>query len=126
MNLVAVATQSLPGFARDLDAFEHANTENSYFGILNILYYLKAKYTRIHFRYSGYVYIAHCEQIDQNEVLLTAHGFQETQERRAILQFEAYNRYYMSQVMILRTNENGIYIQFPQQLSFLQRRRQTH
>jgi hypothetical protein len=123
MNLVAVATQSLPGFARDLDAFEHANTENSYFGILNILYYLKAKYTRIHFRYSGYVYIAHCEQIDQNEVLLTAHGFQETQERRAILQFEAYNRYYMSQVMILRTNENGIYIQFPQQLSFLQRRR---
>lgn len=108
---------------RELDPFESADTEDSYYGILNILYYLKAKYTRIHFRYSGYVYIAHCEQIDQYEVLLTAHGFQETQERRAVLQFEAYNRYYMSQVMVLRTNENGIYIQFPHELLFLQRRR---
>lgn len=115
-------TQSIPS-RRDLDPFESAETEDSYYGILNILYYLKAKYTRIHFRYSGYVYIAHCEQIDQYEVLLTAHGFQETQERRAVLQFEAYNRYYMSQVMVLRTNENGIYIQFPHELLFLQRRR---
>lgn len=108
---------------READPFEHANAENSYYGILNILYYLKAKYTRIHFRYSGYVYIGHCESIDQNEVILSAHGFQETQERRGVLQFEAYNRYYMTQVMVLRTNENGIYIQFPQQLLYLQRRR---
>lgn len=108
--------------SRETNAFEAANSEQSYYGILNILTYLKAKYTRIHFRYSGYVYIAHCEQIDQYEVLLTAHGFQETQERRAIVQFEAYNRYYMAQVMVLRTNENGIYIQFPVELSFLQRR----
>lgn len=108
---------------RENDPFENAQREKSYYGILNILYYLKAKYTRVHFRYSGYVYIAHCEQIDQNEVLLTAHGFQETQDRRAVLQFEAYNRYYMSHVLVLRTNENGIYIQFPQELLFLQRRR---
>lgn len=108
---------------RENDPFENAQREKSYYGILNILYYLKAKYTRVHFRYSGYVYIAHCEQIDQNEVLLTAHGFQETQDRRAVLQFEAYNRYYMSHVLVLRTNENGIYIQFPQELLYLQRRR---
>jgi len=106
-----------------MDPFEHAQVEESYYGILNLLYYLKAKYTRIHFRYSGYVYIAHCEQIETNEVLLTAHGFQETSERRAVLQFEAYNRYYMSRVLVLRTNENGIYIQFPGEISFLQRRR---
>ncbi|MBS0619439.1 MAG: DUF1577 domain-containing protein [Spirochaetes bacterium] len=109
--------------SRDIDPFEHAQVEESYYGILNLLYYLKAKYTRIHFRYSGYVYIAHCEQIETDEVLLTAHGFQETSERRAVLQFEAYNRYYMSRVLVLRTNENGIYIQFPTEISFLQRRR---
>jgi len=114
-------TMAVP--TREANPFESASTEDSYYGILNILYYLKAKYTRIHFRYSGYVYIAHCEQIDQYEVLLTAHGFQETQDRRAVIQFEAYNRYYMAQVMVLRTNENGIYIQFPTELSFLQRRR---
>lgn len=120
---VAELTHSPPPIQREIDPFEDAHAEDSYYGILNILYYLKAKYTRIHFRYSGYVYIAHCEQIDQYEVLLTAHGFQETQERRAVLQFEAYNRYYMSQVMVLRTNENGIYIQFPNELLYLQRRR---
>jgi len=109
--------------SRESDPFEHAQSESSYYGILNILYYLKAKYTRIHFRYSGYVYIAHCESIGQQEVLLVAHGFQETQERRAVVQFEAYNRYYMSHVLVQRTNENGIYIQFPQQLLYLQRRR---
>lgn len=119
---VAELASPLP-IQREIDPFEDAHAEDSYYGILNILYYLKAKYTRIHFRYSGYVYIAHCEQIDQYEVLLTAHGFQETQERRAVLQFEAYNRYYMSQVMVLRTNENGIYIQFPNELLYLQRRR---
>ena len=108
---------------RENDPFENAQREKSYYGILNILYYLKAKYTRVHFRYSGYVYIAHCEQIELNEVLLTAHGFQETQDRRAVLQFEAYNRYYMSHVLVQRTNENGIYIQFPQELLYLQRRR---
>lgn len=122
ITVAAVNEATIP-IARENDPFENASSESSYYGILNILYYLKAKYTRIHFRYSGYVYIAHCEQIDQHEVLLTAHGFQETQERRAVLQFEAYNRYYMSQVLVLRTNENGIYIQFPAQLLFLQRRR---
>lgn len=123
MKAVAeVAQRSIPP-SRESDPFEQAQTENSYYGILNILYYLKAKYTRIHFRYAGYVYIAHCESIGQHEVLLVAHGFQETQERRAILQFEAYNRYYMAHVLVLRTNENGIYIQFPQQLLYLQRRR---
>lgn len=122
MQVASLADQpTLP--SRDSDPFAQAQTENSYYGILNILYYLKAKYTRIHFRYSGYVYIAHCENIGPQEVLLVAHGFQETQERRAVLQFEAYNRYYMSHVQILRTNENGIFIQFPQQLLFLQRRR---
>ena len=121
-TVAQVAQKPFPG-SRESDPFEHAQSENSYYGILNILYYLKAKYTRIHFRYSGYVYIAHCESIGQQEVLLVAHGFQETQERRAVLQFEAYNRYYMSHVLVLRTNENGIYIQFPQQLLYLQRRR---
>lgn len=120
--MAELGTKPVP-LTRDHDPFEDAQAEKSFYGILNILYYLKAKYTRIHFRYSGYVYIAHCEQIGQNEVLLTAHGFQETQERRAVLQFEAYNRYYMSHVYVTRTNENGIYIQFPQELLFLQRRR---
>jgi hypothetical protein len=120
---MAVAEQRRIPVQKAHDPFEDAHSETAYYGILNILYYLKAKYTRIHFRYSGYVYIGHCEQIDQQEVLLTAHGFQETQERRAVLQFEAYNRYYMSQVMVLRTNENGIYIQFPTELLYLQRRR---
>ncbi|MCX7632064.1 MAG: DUF1577 domain-containing protein [Turneriella sp.] len=105
------------------DPFTDAHVEDSYYGILNIFYYLKAKYTRIHFRYSGYVYIAHCEQINPTEILLVSYGFQETQERRAVLQFEAYNRYYMAQTIVLRTNENGIFIQFPQQLLYLQRRR---
>lgn len=120
---MAVVSDIPVSLQREHDPFEDAHREKSYYGILNILYYLKAKYTRVHFRYSGYVYIAHCEQIDQNEVLLTAHGFQETQDRRAVLQFEAYNRYYMAQVLVLRTNENGIYIQFPQEFLFLQRRR---
>jgi hypothetical protein len=120
---VALATEVEQHTSREVDPFESAQAETSYYGILNIFYYLKAKYVRIHFRYSGYVYIAHCEQIDQYEILLSAHGFQETQERRAVLQFEAYNRYYMSQVMVLRTNENGIYIQFPHELLYLQRRR---
>lgn len=108
---------------QEADSFAEAEVEKSYYGILNLLYYLKAKYTRIHFRYSGYVYTAHCESIEQNEVLLVAHGFQETQERRAVIQFEAYNRYYKGHVLILRTNETGIYIQFPQELQYLQRRR---
>ncbi|MFO1469803.1 MAG: DUF1577 domain-containing protein [Turneriella sp.] len=120
---MAVVSDIPVSVQRENDPFENAQREKSYYGILNILYYLKAKYTRVHFRYSGYVYIAHCEQIDHNEVLLTAHGFQETQDRRAVLQFEAYNRYYMSHVLVMRTNENGIYIQFPQELLYLQRRR---
>lgn len=124
LNTVAAPSELPLSISRENNPFENAHSEDSYYGILNILYYLKAKYTRIHFRYAGYVYIAHCEQIDQYEVLLTAHGFQETQDRRAILQFEAYNRYYMSHVLVMRTNENGIYIQFPTELLFLQRR--TH
>lgn len=123
INPVAQVAEQAHSVIRDSDPFERAQSESSYYGILNILYYLKAKYTRIHFRYSGYVYIAHCENIAPQEVLLVAHGFQETQERRAVLQFEAYNRYYMSHVLVARTNENGIYIQFPQQLLYLQRRR---
>ncbi|HRP69317.1 MAG TPA: DUF1577 domain-containing protein [Turneriella sp.] len=121
-NMEVTLAKPIPGY-KEVDPFESANPENSYYGILNLLYYLKAKYVRVHFRYSGYVYIAHCESIAQDEVLLVAHGFQETQERRAVIQFEAYNRYYMARVLVLRTNENGIFIQFPQELLYLQRRK---
>jgi len=120
---MALTLQKPLPIRKEVDPFEGASAETSYYGILNILYYIKAKYVRVHFRYSGYVYIAHCDNIIQDEVLLTAHGFQETQERRGVIQFEAYNRYYMARVLVTRTNENGIFIQFPQELLYLQRRR---
>lgn len=103
--------------------FREAEVENEKYSIANLFYYLKARFVRISFRYSGFLYRGSVEEVNENEVRLVIIDFQETQDRRAVLQFEAFNRFYHTPAQILRTNEQGVFIQLPEEVRYLARRK---
>lgn len=102
--------------------FEQAEVEETRLGILNLFHFIKAKESEVRFTYSGIDYLARVVLVEDDHVLLDVFHFQETQDRRGTLRFEALNRYYYTQLFILRSNENGVFIRIPLKLWFLARR----
>ncbi len=97
--------------------------EDQYYSILNIFYYVKAKYIRISFTYGNYRYQGIVEEVEQDYIRIIIPDFQETSERKGLLSFEALNRYYLAQVQVVRSNENGIFFAVPEEIRYLARRR---
>lgn len=97
--------------------------ETNHYSILNLFYFVKAKYIHVFFDYSGYRYQGIIEEVEDNYIRLVLMDFQETSERKATLSFEALNRYYICQTLILRSNELGIFLPIPEKIEYYARRK---
>lgn len=105
------------------EEYADAKIEESYYSILNFFYFVKAKYIRIYFEYAGYRYNGLVEEVENNFIRLSLVDFRDTPERKAVLKFEALNRYYSCSITIVRSNELGVFILIPKKLIYLARRR---
>ncbi|MCS6983890.1 MAG: DUF1577 domain-containing protein [Leptospiraceae bacterium] len=97
--------------------------ESNYYSILNLFYFVKAKFLPVFLDYAGFRYKGFVEEIQNDFIRVIIEDFQETPERRAVLSFEALNRYYQASLLILRSNEQGVFLPFPEKIYYYARRR---
>ncbi|RME88001.1 MAG: PilZ domain-containing protein [Candidatus Hydrogenedentota bacterium] len=107
----------------EISSFDDAPEEYRFFRLLNIFSLLKSRQIPILLTYSGETLPATVSRVNMDSIVLKAPSFQETQERRAEIQFEVLNRCFYSEVFIRQANEDGIVLQFPSKLKYIQRRR---
>lgn len=106
-----------------IDELREAQTEERFYRILNILYFVRSRSIPIELSYSGIRYIGLLERVENSYLLLKVPGFTESQERKAEIRFEAMNSFFAADVFIQKSNIDGVFVQFPSLLYYIQRRR---
>lgn len=104
------------------EVFADGVVEDNYYRIGNIFYFLKSKRTFLKFHYMDETYRSRILRIDEDKVTILCPGYAESVDRRAVLTFEALNRYYYAEALLLRSEGDRIQVQFPQELKHLYRR----
>jgi len=105
-----------------LEEFSHATVENNYYRVGNIFYFLKAKRLFVNIHLGESILRGRIVRVVEERIRIFFPKFKETQERRAILTFEALNRYYFCEVLIIMTERDVVDIQYPDELKFITRR----
>lgn len=105
-----------------LEEFSRAVTEDNYYRIGNIFYYLKAKRLFIKIHYGDQTTSGRIIRVINDRIRIYIPDFKEKQERRSALTFEALNRYYFCEVLIINVEHEIIEIQYPEKLKYISRR----
>ncbi len=104
------------------EEFAGAVSEDNFYRIGNIFYFLKSKRSFIKIHYAEHEYRGRIMRVDDDRITILCPKFSESGERRAMITFEALNRYYSTEILLLRTEGDRLQIQFPQELKHLYRR----
>jgi len=105
-----------------LEEFSHATVEDNFYRVGNIFYFLKAKRLFVNLHLGENVLRGRIVRVVEDRIRIFFPRFQETQERRAVLTFEALNRYYFCDVLLTNTERDLVDIQYPGELKFITRR----
>jgi hypothetical protein len=105
-----------------LEEFSHATIEDDYYRVGNIFYFLKAKRLFVNMHIGENVIRGRIVRVVEDRIRIFFPQFKETQERRAVLTFEALNRYYFCEILIINTERDVVDIQYPGELKYITRR----
>ncbi|MES0491959.1 MAG: DUF1577 domain-containing protein [Leptospirales bacterium] len=104
------------------EEFSEGVVEDNYYRIGNIFFFLKAKRTFVYLNFDDVTYRGRILSIDDKNIHIIFPLFEERRERRGILAFEALNRYYSVEILILQSERGVLNIQFPVKMVHLVRR----
>jgi len=104
------------------DIFVSSVIESNYYRIGNIFYFLKAKRLYLNLYYGSQILKGRIYNIHENRVSIIFRGISVGAERKAVVTFEALNRYYFCDVMVLSIENDRVVVQFPEMLRYVTRR----
>ncbi|MDH5719330.1 MAG: hypothetical protein OEZ13_01795 [Spirochaetia bacterium] len=104
------------------EEFKNAPAELDFYRIQNLFFLIKGKNQNIQIIYSDLIYQGKVTKIEPEYIKIYAPGFKLGIERKAILSVEVMNRYYSLEVFIDEVDEYDIFVNFPSEMKYLERR----
>lgn len=102
--------------------FAEGIVETNRYRIGNIFYYLKSKRSFVTIHFSDEKFNGRILRVEDDHIKIVFPEFQEGIERRGTLTFEALNRYYYTEILLLSVERDVVSIQTPVELKHLIRR----